>query len=505
MRWREVVALGLWTLLADLLIFRTWGYTGPAVFFALVPLFFLAREFSGQQKWMAVTIVGLLWLCAARLSWSGAGLTVAAAVLLVFALAMVASGYLPLVLEAFAFAGRVLIDGLVWIFGHRLPGAPAVGRRTSPRATYLLPLSATLVFGGIFVLANPDLLDLVSTRISRVADRLWGWVAGISIWETPFCLMAFVLGAGLLRPLVPMLRIGPTDSSHVVDPRDAQPSPLFAAYRNTLAVLIVLFAVYLVFEFTTLWRRDFPPGFYYAGYAHQGAAWLTFALALATGLLSLVFSGAMLRDPRLRWVRVLAWVWSAQNLLLAAAVYNRLMIYVGYNGLTRLRVVAFFGTTVVIIGFVLVLGKIINNRSFWWLIRAQLVALALTVIVYSLFPVDYLAQRYNAAQVAGGYLHPAVMIAVKPIDDEGLFPVIGLTDVDDPIIREGVLAMLAQRQLEIEAKSEEDWHWTKFQAATDLLYRQLALHKSRWSEYLDGTANRKAAIESFRNYAMQWY
>jgi len=59
-------------------------------------------------------------------------------------------------------------------------------------------------------------------------------------------------------------------------------SPLYSAYRNTLMTLIVLFTIYLVFEFITLWRREFPPGFYYAGYAHQGAAWLTFALALAT-------------------------------------------------------------------------------------------------------------------------------------------------------------------------------------------------------------------------------
>ncbi len=232
---------------------------------------------------------------------------------------------------------------------------------------------------------------------------------------------------------------------------------------------------------------------------------MTFALALATGLLSLVFSGAMLRDARLIWIRRLTWVWAAQNFLLAAAVYNRLTIYVGYNGMTRLRTVGFFGITVVVIGFILVLCKIAANRGFWWLIRAQLVALALTVIGYSLFPVDYMAHRYNAAQVAGGYLHPSVMIAVKPIDDEGVIPVIALTNVDDPIIREGILAMLAQKQLQIEAESEGEWHWTEFQASTDLLYKRLWQHKERWSKYLDGSADGRAAIESFQNYAMQWY
>ncbi len=41
--------------------------------------------------------------------------------------------------------------------------------------------------------------------------------------------------------------------------------------RNTLWMVIVLFAVYLVYEVSSMWFRSFPKGFYYAGYAHQGA------------------------------------------------------------------------------------------------------------------------------------------------------------------------------------------------------------------------------------------
>ncbi len=47
--------------------------------------------------------------------------------------------------------------------------------------------------------------------------------------------------------------------------------------------------------------------------------------------------------------------------------------------------------------------------------------------------------------------------------------------------------------------------WLIFRTWGYLLYQQLALHNTRWTKYLDGTANRKAAIESFQNYAMQWY
>jgi hypothetical protein len=281
---------------------------------------------------------------------------------------------------------------------------------------------------------------------------------------------------------------------------------LYAPFRNTLLTLIVLFGIYLVFEFSTLWGREFPDGFYYAGYAHQGAAWLTFALALATGLLSLIFSGTVLQDARLAGLRKLTWIWSAQNLLLAAAVYNRLMIYVGFNGMTRMRTVGFFGITLVVVGFALVLWKIRQHYGFWWLIRAQLIALVLTVIGYGLFPVDWVAHRYNTARVSAGYLHPSVMIAVKPTDDEGMLPLIELVDVDDKTIREGVQAMLAQRQREIESEStSEPWHWTKYQGSTAALYRRMDANASKWDRFWKSPRARNESIEKFRDYAMQWY
>ncbi len=67
----------------------------------------------------------------------------------------------------------------------------------------------------------------------------------------------------------------------------------------------------------------------------SGSRWLTVALALATVLLSTIFQGQILQDERQGLLRKLAWVWSLQNLLLAAAVYHRLWIYVGFNGMTR--------------------------------------------------------------------------------------------------------------------------------------------------------------------------
>ena len=89
------------------------------------------------------------------------------------------------------------------------------------------------------------------------------------------------------------------ERSGSADDCTTNPVAYFSACRNTLIAVIVLFAVYLIFEFSTLWFREFPEGFYYSGYAHQGAAWLTVALALATGVLSAVFRTKVVQDARL--------------------------------------------------------------------------------------------------------------------------------------------------------------------------------------------------------------
>ena len=500
---REILAVVLWTVFADLLIFRSFGYAGPAVFFMLVPVLFWIQRPLLVESWVGRITVGLLLVVATRLVWSGSLITVLSATALVIAVSMCAAGVFPLVLEGFAWMGRSFGIGFRRLGQYRLPQQLRKSARSRNRLiAFVLPAVAAIVFGSIFVLANPDLFDWVTTRFSRVTTAITEWLADISIWELPFCALALLVGAGLMRPGLTSRAIGDASTKATIAAEQSE-SPWYYAYRNTLWTLIVLFGVYLVFEFATLWGQKFPEGFYYAGYAHQGAAWLTFALALATGTLSLVFRSSMLRDPRIDSIRRLAWIWSASNLLLAIAVYNRLMIYVGYNGMTRMRTIGFFGITVVVIGFTLVVFKIAKNQSFWWLIRAQLIALTLTIIAYSCFPVDYIAHRYNAASVASGYLKPAVMIAVKPIEDEGVFALLDIANCEDKTIREGVLAILAQRQSQLDG--DKTAHWTENQLATTLLRRKLKANESLFVEYQNAPKEQEQAIAAFREYAMQWY
>jgi hypothetical protein len=250
----------------------------------------------------------------------------------------------------------------------------------------------------------------------------------------------------------------------------------------------------------------FPKGFYYAGYAHEGAAWLTASLALATVVLSLIFRGGVLRDPRLPRLRRLAWIWSAENLVLAATVYNRLWIYVTFNGMTRMRTVAVFGVSAVVAGVVLVVWKIRSNRDFVWLLRRHLAALALVVFLFALTPVDALVHTYNVRRVLAGDLAPSVQISVHPINAEGILVLHPLLESDNEIIREGIRAMLAERAIQLQgsARQEDQRHWTAFQFADRLLSEGLNAMRADWALYLDH-GKRATALDRFDEYVYQWY
>jgi hypothetical protein len=281
---------------------------------------------------------------------------------------------------------------------------------------------------------------------------------------------------------------------------------MYPAYFNTLIAVILLFSVYLVFEFQTLWLKEFPVGFHYSGYAHEGAAWLTVALALATFVLSVIFRRDILNDPRVSKLRRLAWIWSSLNLCLALAVYNRLLIYVGFNGMTRMRCVGFLGITAVVFGFVLVVRKITRGRDFVWLIRRQLWVVAFAGFLYAVLPVDSLVHRYNARRILAGDPAPSVQITVHPMDSGGYLELFPLLDSDNAIIREGIRAMLAEIAVEQHRTSAKKLGhgWSSFQWADQRLMDRLENAAAQWKPY-ESNEPRQAAWRSFADYAFQWY
>jgi hypothetical protein len=470
------------------------------------------RTWQGGRPWTSVLIVGLMLLMlAARMLWYGWILNLAAGFVLLLGFALALSGVVPDMLEIAVFPARLLLGGLLGLAPYtRLVRWPRSRLGRVAGLSVILPLFTFTAFSLLFILANPDLSTSLGERVARVLQTFREWLIEFSPHPAEmvfWCAVAWI-AIGMLRPLLsrPMFEERVQWERNPKRGGAPSPSPMYAACRNTLATAIVLFAVYLVFEFQTLWFRVFPPGFYYSGYAHQGAAWLTVALALATLILSLALRGSILHDPRIRGLQLLAWIWSLENVLLAIAVYHRLYIYIGFNGMTRMRMVGIYGISAVLVGFLLVLWNIAHNRGFLWLLRRHLWTVAIAVYLYSVTPVDMLVMHYNVRRILAGDSAPSVQISVHPISVEGLLYLPPLMDCQDEIVREGVTAYLAEAldQAETRAAQRTRDGWTSIQIADEQLVEQLRGLADRLAVYRD-QGGRDAVLRHFHQYAYQWY
>ncbi len=512
LRWRELLSVLLLVVLSDLTVYRGQGFAGYAALFLAAPGLLLAGSPCPKLRASLWIVVAMLVVLAARMIWLGSVLSAAVGFALLVTSAMVIAGRRLYVLDVAAYALQTVVAG-----GAGLAHYARSASQLSPKIvrvhwlSVVLPVAALALFGTLFILANPDLATSFVEMMDRAFRSLADWIERLSLsgMEVLFWLVTAWVAIGMLRPVLRrsvLVKFSIEDQPRPDKTRTPAESPLYPALRNTLVALIVLFIVYLVFEFRTLWFRDFPKGFYYAGYAHEGAAWLTASLALATVVLSLIFRGGVLRDPRVPRVRRLAWIWSAENLVLAATVYNRLHIYVAFNGMTRMRTVALFGVSAVVAGVILVVWKIVWNHDFVWLLRRHLAALALVVYLFALTPVDALVHTCNVNRVLAGDLAPSVQISVHPINAEGILVLHPLLASDNEIIREGIRAMLAERAIEAErsADEQEQQGWTAFQLAERLLFQRLIAVRDDWVEYAS-PSKRAAVLDRFHEYVYQWY
>ena len=501
----EVVAVMLAVIVADVAIFRGGGFSGIATMLALLPVLLVAGSPDRRPLKPIWLIVVAIILLAARLVWCGSELAVfcGCGLVCVFALALV--GRTVHVLETFSFGWCVLPSGLTGLLPYWNVSKRGVAIVTPKWLNYLLPAIACLVFGFLFVLANPHLAEFVSLKTANLLRNLERWLIHTSPFEFVFLAFAAVVFIGLLRPWRSIEEL--EDSCRSAEPVETSESYLFTAFRNTMVTVTILFAVYLMFEFQTLWFREFPEGFYYSGYAHEGAAWLTVALGLATGMLSMIFRGTVLSDPRIGRLRTLAWIWSVENLILGLAVFNRMFIYIHFNGMTQMRVIGLFGMSTVIVGFGMVVMKIVRDRSFLWLLRRHLLTLAIATYLYALTPVDWLVTRYNVSRVAAGDLAPAVQISVHPINAEGLLLLRSLVDHENVVLSDGIRALLAEQQqiLEGQVDRESKLGWSHYQMSNRVLLKGLRASQDKWQEFSRFPAARNGARHAFDTFVYQWY
>jgi len=270
--------------------------------------------------------------------------------------------------------------------------------------------------GGIFLLLFSQANPLIEAWLTSVGTSRWKnldlvrplfWLAVIaSTW--PF-LQVRIGGKPTMQSLVNMLDPSPMQSPTMQLPaatattaRAANVSidgPLLGrtAILRSLVLFNALFAVQSALDVTYLWGGlALPAGMSYASYAHRGAYPLIVTALLAGAfVLAAMQPGTSIERSRL--ARALVFLLIGQNVLLVLSSMLRLDLYVGVYSLTEWRCAAFVWMLLVAAGLVLIVVRIILDRSNRWLVWSNAAVLALTLYACSLVDFPGLIARFNVA------------------------------------------------------------------------------------------------------------
>lgn len=306
--------------------------------------------------------------------------------------------------------------------------------------------------------------------------------ARIFIWA-----LSLVGACALLRPAVRLAQ----GTEAAAEDGEATSTSLLVA-RNALGALNVLFLLYNALDAAYLWSGAPPAGMQTQQYAHQGAFWLTIALVMCTGVIGVMFRGALAHDMRARTARTLAYVWMAQGLVLALGTYRRIAIHIAHSGLSDLRIVGILGTTLVVAGVVAVALKLRGRHTLTWLVRRQLDVLALGVVLYAVFPTHLVSARVNVARIEGGEYPPMLHMFRQSTQPESAAELLPLLHHHDLRVRQGVAALLEQERKSLTQGVSQQRSWRERDVASRRTLARLDVAAPEIDAVL-GQVNRAAA------------
>jgi hypothetical protein len=261
-------------------------------------------------------------------------------------------------------------------------------------ALWLMPAVLSTVFVALFGAANPVIEQWVFLLNPKL---IFDYVSipRVLFWTMMLALVWPFIHLRWRRRTIVSTIVG---DSPVPLPRPSQVSAQFLGPSSILRSLILfnlLFAVQSILDGIYLWGHvALPANLTYAAYAHRGAYPL-----IATALLAAAFVLVAMRPggpaEKSRIIRPLVYLWVGQNVLLVASAILRLDLYVDIYMLTYWRIAAFIWMGLVALGLILIVARIVLDRSNQWLVGANLIALTIALYGCSLVNFDAFIADYN--------------------------------------------------------------------------------------------------------------
>lgn len=173
------------------------------------------------------------------------------------------------------------------------------------------------------------------------------------------------------------------------------PNEVFTGVSLFLMLNIVLFIVNGLDIYFVFIKQILPEGITISQYVHNGTNALIASVILASIIILFYFRGYLNYYSGSKWLKGLAYVWIAQNLVLIFSTAYRNGMYIDGFGLTQKRIGVLIYLLLTCVGLITVAMKIALTKNNWFLFRKNTWAIYLTLVAYALVDWDSIITNYN--------------------------------------------------------------------------------------------------------------
>jgi hypothetical protein len=228
-----------------------------------------------------------------------------------------------------------------------------------------------------------------------------------------FTILGFVLMYGFLyHRNIEELSKYDTEASNVITPQ-----PPLGYFDRVLSlinenlsglVLLVMLNALLLFvnaidvKFLFL-DAKLPEGMGLSDNLHQSVGTLIFSILLAIAIILFYFRGRLNFYPKNAFIKVLAYLWMIQNVIVIASTAYRNHLYIEEYSLTYKRIGVYVWLVLTLIGLLFTLLKVAKRKSNWFLVRSTGWAFFAVLVLSSSINWSTTVANYNIKRSAQSY------------------------------------------------------------------------------------------------------
>lgn len=291
----------------------------------------------------------------------------------------------------------------------------------------VLPLLMVIIFCTLYSTANPifaKYTQLIADSIAQFLTQIFNFLfIDISIPKCLFILLGIFITAGLIVGIKSKLlaEIELEENDQLTRKRsDKKTSWFLQDFRillagnqtqkslalkteNTVGIICFMMLNLLLMllngiDIYTLWLNNVVTTKNFSAALHDGTTTLIFSIVFAMLIIVYFFSGNLNFYKQNKWIKLLAYIWIAQNAFLVASVFHRDYDYIFYHGLTYKRICVAVFATLSLVGLVTVYLKVAQQKTVFYLYRLNAKVWYLLIIVLSFINWDVFIVRYNLAK-----------------------------------------------------------------------------------------------------------